>query len=256
MNSLTLVFSDINGTLIDFDTYAYDGSFKAVQQLKAAGIPLILCSSNNKAEIQPLREAFGLHEPFIVENGSAIYNADGTLLWQGALRKKIQSAIQSIREETGLVFETFADIAPERIRQETNRPDASAELALQHQHSELVVTRFDDKDFQLLRIACQRHGYDAVRGKQYINITAPGVNKGSAIRRMVKYYLDQGKTISTIGIGDNVNDISMFKVVDRAFLVQLSRGRGWAAMDVDKLTRIPCEGPAGFSQMVEMLFGD
>ena len=255
MNSLTLVFSDINGTLIDFDTYAYEGSFDAVQRLKAAGIPLILCSSNNKAEIQPLREAFELQQAYIVENGSAIYNSDGTVMWQGASRKNIQSAISMIRDETGLVFETFADIPVARIRRETKRDSHSAALALQHQHSELIVTQFDIHDFQLFKTACQQHGYDAVRGKQYINVVAPGVNKGRAIQRMVRHIQDQGHPLATIGIGDNVNDISMFEVVDQAYIVQLSRGRGWAKVDVPGLIRIDAEGPAGFTLMVDMILG-
>lgn len=253
MATQTLIFSDINGTLIDFDTYAYEGSYDAVQRLKATGIPLILCSSNNASEIQPLRKALGLQEPYIVENGSAIYNADGTLMWQGASRKEIQLAIAMVRDETGLVFETFADISAERIRQETKRDGTNAVLALQHRHSELVVTKLGDEEFKVLKAACQRHGFDAVRGKQYINITAPGVNKGSAIQRLTANYRKPGEQVTTIGIGDNVNDIPMFEVVDQAFLVRLSRGQGWTPVDVPEITRLTGEGPAGFAQMVEMV---
>ncbi len=72
-----LVFSDIDGTLIDFATYSYAESTPAVTALLARHIPLILCSSKTRAEQESLRRDLFIPDPFIVENGSAIFIPPG-----------------------------------------------------------------------------------------------------------------------------------------------------------------------------------
>ena len=64
-----LVFSDLDGTLLDHQSYSFQGAEKALQRLLHHSIPLILTSSKTRAELETLREKLGLHTPFIAENG-------------------------------------------------------------------------------------------------------------------------------------------------------------------------------------------
>jgi len=72
-----VVFSDLDGTLLDHDTYSFDDARPALERLGHAGVPLVLCTSKTRAEVEPLREALDNDSPFIVENGGAIMIPDG-----------------------------------------------------------------------------------------------------------------------------------------------------------------------------------
>src|SRR3990172_223372 len=65
-------FSDLDGCLLDRETYECDRAASAAEQLKQQDIPLVLCSSKTQAEVEVYRALLGLADPFIIENGGAI----------------------------------------------------------------------------------------------------------------------------------------------------------------------------------------
>ena len=67
-----VVFSDLDGTLLDHYTYSFEDARPALGRLRAAGVPLVLCTSKTRAEIAPLRDALRNTHPFISENGGAV----------------------------------------------------------------------------------------------------------------------------------------------------------------------------------------
>ena len=67
------VFSDLDGTLLDHDTYGYEPARPALDLISSKKIPLILCSSKTRAEMTGIRQQLKLEDPFIVENGGAVY---------------------------------------------------------------------------------------------------------------------------------------------------------------------------------------
>ena len=70
---MNVVFSDLDGTLLDEETYSYEGALAALHALHELKVPLILCSSKTRAEIEFWRERLEYQHPFIVENGGAIF---------------------------------------------------------------------------------------------------------------------------------------------------------------------------------------
>lgn len=68
-----VVFTDIDGTLIDMNTAEFGKNTKVlISSLKEKNIPLILASAKTWLEQNKIREDLGLFDPFIVENGGAI----------------------------------------------------------------------------------------------------------------------------------------------------------------------------------------
>ncbi|MCE8458362.1 HAD-IIB family hydrolase, partial [Rhodovulum sulfidophilum] len=55
-----LIFTDLDGTLLDHETYSHAEAAPALTALRAAGVPVILASSKTAAEIAPLRAELGL----------------------------------------------------------------------------------------------------------------------------------------------------------------------------------------------------
>lgn len=66
-----IVFTDLDGTLLDHDTYDGSSALPALQALRTKDFPLILASSKTGAEIKPLRSELQLERwPATVENGA------------------------------------------------------------------------------------------------------------------------------------------------------------------------------------------
>ena len=68
-----VVFTDLDGCLLDSVTYTYEPAAPALEALRAQDIPLVLVSSKTRAEIEPLRKQLDHHDPFMVENGAAVF---------------------------------------------------------------------------------------------------------------------------------------------------------------------------------------
>ncbi len=72
-----LIFTDLDGTFLNHHNYSFDESFEALKKIKEAKIPLIFTTSKTKAEVERLQQKVGISEPFIVENGAALFIPDG-----------------------------------------------------------------------------------------------------------------------------------------------------------------------------------
>ncbi|MFB3136761.1 MAG: HAD hydrolase family protein [Nitrospirales bacterium] len=66
-----VIFTDLDGSLLDTETYRFDAARAALEELTARQVPLVLCTSKTRAEVEPLRQELGITDPFIVENGGA-----------------------------------------------------------------------------------------------------------------------------------------------------------------------------------------
>jgi mannosyl-3-phosphoglycerate phosphatase len=68
-----VVFTDIDGTLVDINTGEYGkNATKLIELLKERNIPLILASAKTRLEQNRIREDLDLSDPYIVENGGAV----------------------------------------------------------------------------------------------------------------------------------------------------------------------------------------
>ena len=66
------VVSDVDGTLMDH-SYDLNPAKETIRNLQELSIPVILCTSKTAAEVKVIRKELNLSDPYIVENGAAIY---------------------------------------------------------------------------------------------------------------------------------------------------------------------------------------
>lgn len=69
MSNGIIIFTDLDGTLLDRQTYSWDAARPALGLIKERSIPLALCSSKTRAEIEVIRKELDNPDPFICENG-------------------------------------------------------------------------------------------------------------------------------------------------------------------------------------------
>jgi mannosyl-3-phosphoglycerate phosphatase len=68
-----LIFTDLDGTLLNQQDYDYKPALPILKRLQENQIPIIPVTSKTRQEVESLRSELGLTDPFITENGSAIF---------------------------------------------------------------------------------------------------------------------------------------------------------------------------------------
>lgn len=268
LNQPLVVFTDLDGTLIDHHTYSPRGSMEAIWALARRAAPLVFCSSKTFAEQTFIQEQIGIRQPFIFENGSAAAIPSGYFseqLYAPTLREsgwditvfahagtaELRAVLARFPEAKG-----FAGATDAELRAATGLDADALPRARARRYTETLLTVSDEAAATRLREALQGEGFTLSRGGRFYTVQSGRVHKGAAVRWAMEVFTRHfAQKTCFAAVGDSPNDLPMLEVVDLPFLVQRPGG-SWAAMDIPHLIRIGAEGPEGFSEAVRMLLGN
>ena len=257
-----LLVTDLDGTLLDYD-YSYDKSLEAVKKLKRAGIPIIFCTSKTFTENLYYRKKLGIRDPFIVENGSAIFIPkkyfnkkfqyskeikDFYVVELGTSYEYIYSVLKQLQPRYGFI--TFGELSIKELSRVTGLSTKLARLAKQKQYNESIFfENFEEKRFRELRKELSKKGLRLVKGSRFLNVFGKTTNKGLAVKTLLSMYRQQYGRITSYGIGDGYNDLPMLRTVTHGFLL-LGKAKKFARCNNKKIKRIKKQNGEGFSYVV------
>lgn len=265
LNRPLVIFTDLDGTLLDLSTYSADQAEEGLNLARDAGIPLIFSSSKTRAEQEHLRDVLGIADPFIVENGSALFvpsryfpfdyehvgRGSYNAIELGRPAAPIRQALADIRSARGFLFTRYTDLSLDEVCRLTGLDIRSAARAVEREYSETIVANFDSAEFSRFEAELAARELLASKGSRFITVTAAGSDKGRAVSLLASLYRRRWSNVETVGIGDSANDIPMLTAVDRAFLVQKPGGE-WVAAP-ERVERVTGVGPAGWVNAVHAL---
>lgn len=264
-----VVFTDLDGTLLDEQAYSWSAAQSGLELLAGRSIPLVLVTSKTLAEVEPLRRDMRLDDPFIVENGAAVFlPPDGgwseaaTLPEMAGYRYRLfgRTYAEARRFMTsqgaGLGARGFGDMTIEEISVRTALPaDAAGRAAKRHftEPCEVEPDRLAE-----LTARARRAGFKVLEGGRFYHVVAAGQDKGVAVRWLIAAYQRRwpSRRIRTVGIGDSPNDLDFLAVVDTPVLVQRPDGACLSAAGLPRALRAAGIGPAGWNLAIHRLFGD
>lgn len=263
-----LLFTDIDGTLIDHHTYSTFYAKKALNRLEGCNIPVIFCSSKTTDEQLYLQHKLGIQFPFIVENGSAIifpknYMPSQTQLLpmisdshcQLVLAKNTLSDMRAIlgklQKLPNRSISSYANCTEREIAKFTALGSKAVKRAKNRQFTEtLFLENLQVEDWRTLEEA----GFYVSKGGRFKTIQDKQTGKGIAVNRLVSFFEEEwNEEIMTIGVGDSPNDISFLRVVHKPYLVQKHDGLWTDIAEIDGLTKINAVGAKGFLQMIDKI---
>ena len=134
---MKIVFTDLDGTLLDHETYSFEPARPALDQLKERGIPMVLASSKTAAEMAPIAEAIGIDDPMIVENGAGVVNLPGNSPDEDGVYARLREVLDSMPSQLRAKYQGFGDWSDTEVAEKTGLPLASARLARPRRFSEL-----------------------------------------------------------------------------------------------------------------------
>ena len=225
----TVLFTDLDGTLLDSVDYSYTKSIDAVKRLQSMGIPIIFCSSKTRAEQEVYRRDMGIEDPFIVEDGSAVLIPEGYLSHplnrlqpvDGYRAIELGVRYGEIRRVTSLLerrlgVRSFSSMSDEEVADVTGLDRASAALAKEREYSETLM--IDPHDVPMVMEVIEHQGLTATFGGRFHTVKG-ATDKGKAARHLLEVLTADRGPIRSFGIGDSENDLPMAAEVDDFFLV-------------------------------------
>jgi mannosyl-3-phosphoglycerate phosphatase len=261
-----IIFTDLDGTLLDHYTYSFEKALPALTLLKEKNIPLVICSSKTRKEIEHYRRKLDNHHPFISENGGGIFipksyfkfgvwssefgvkeEKDYYIISLGAKYSDLRKALLELHSE-GFNIKGFGDMTAEELADIANMSIDEARMAKERDFDEPFVFKGDERQSRRLLKAIKDKGFSHTQGCFY-HILGDS-DKGKAVSTLVDLYRKKFGEIMTAAIGDSPNDIPMLKRVDYPVIVQKPDGSYDSRIDIPDLIRAEGIGPEGWNKAI------
>ena len=264
-----LIFTDIDGTLINNDTFYEGENIKIAETLSEHNHILIYNSSKTFNEIIHMQKRFNTSFPFICETGGGIYHKNLFNQVSDKLRegysimyeaKKIETFRDIIKEEIQKNFKNDLDMFDDLCLDEKSRLSGlrgnDLHLASERDFSMLISWKSDELRYSKFESVLHGYGLKLIKGGRFCHICASH-DKGQA----VTFFLNQIKSsgmynkIITIGIGDSTNDLEMLRNVDYACVVKSENNSElMKKIDNNKIVLSINHAPEGWAECIHDIF--
>ncbi len=259
-----LLFTDLDGTLLSQADYDYQAALPAIAALRARQIPLIPVTSKTRAEVATLRQALNLGDPFVVENGSAIFAAAASqfalattaavgtdsCVRLGCTYAEAREGLRALSQMLATPLRGFGDLSPAELSELTGLSLADAELAQTREFTEPFLTPPGLAPAAIAQ-AAGRLGFQVTVGDRFSHLIGAGAGKGRAVEQLVAAYRGD-RPVRTVGLGNSPNDLPMLDAVQEAIVIPGQSGphpelaqRGWAIA--------PAPAPAGWAAAIQQV---
>jgi len=229
---MQVVFTDLDGTLLDRKDYRCDDAVPALELLRRRDVPLVFATSKTRAEVEYWRTRLKNPDPFIVENGGAVFvprgyfpfPVPGARLSDGyevvEFGDSYPHLVQTLRQASlavGVPVRGFHQMTAEEVGRECNMSLEQATLALLRGYDEPFMI-LDKPGAPRLLAAIEASGRRWHEGGRFHHITGDN-DKAQAVDLLTALYERAFGSAETIGLGDAAADLPFLRRVGRAFLI-------------------------------------
>ena len=225
-NHKVLIFTDLDGSLLDRDTFKFDKISKYIKDLISKNISIIPNSSKTKKEIESFNKELDEDLPFIVENGAGIYNLNlinSSFPEKISLSREINEILDIFNNKISKKYKSkckfIKNLKSDKQLQIFGLPKEKIKLAINREYT--IPLLFDGSKADKLDLikSVNDAGLSLHEGGRVINL-CDRVSKSQAMKNVVKIFKKISKEkLITVGVGDNFNDLDMLKNSDIPCLV-------------------------------------
>jgi mannosyl-3-phosphoglycerate phosphatase len=212
-----IVFTDLDGTLLDHYTYSYEGAKTCLEYIKSHNIPLVFVTSKTRVEVEKLIKEISYDISFSVENGAAVFFYNNYKKCNKVFGRPIDEIINfynSIKERFGLV--NIYEIDEKELSKIVNLPLDKIKYLKMREYSLPFLIK-EGKLFDHLKETVQNAGFKLLKGGRFYHFVGKDQDKGVAVRHIRSIL---GRNRKAIGLGDSENDYDLLKNVDIPIIIR------------------------------------
>jgi mannosyl-3-phosphoglycerate phosphatase len=257
-----VVYTDLDGTLLDHDSYSCEAARPALVELQDLHVPVVPVTSKTLGEVQHLlARRLHMRSPVIAENGGVIALPNGYFPvlhgYQPAQNyvvrqtapsyEFITTVLGNIRQQHGFVFHGFNDMSNEEVAMLTGLSVEEAVRAKWRRCSEPLLWQDSATRLDEFRHLTETEGLSLTQGGRFLHVMGD-IDKGAAIREMNKLFYRFGlPDISTLALGDSPNDLPMLQAADIAVVIRRKDGNYLQMDNFEPAVITEQPGPEGWN---------
>lgn len=234
MPKIKIVFSDIDGTLLNSTHQITPLTQQAIRALEHAQIPFVIVSARGPSGITPIMWEYGFQCPIICYSGALILSENGQVLFQKGFQKRTAKAIIELAEQRQFDLSWCLFSFDEWIVKDRSDPRIVREEKIVKAESKQgpLETIAGDDVHKILCICNPRqiltieqelkkafpHLSIAKSADHLLEIMERGVTKAAAVKQFCQ--MRQIAPADTAAFGDNYNDLEMLQTVGHGFFME------------------------------------
>lgn len=235
-----IIFTDLDGTLLDSDTYSFASAGEILAFIREQNIPLVAVTSKTAEEVKQIIRTINISHPFVVENGGGIFfpetypgefprtQPDNGYYAVNFARPAIHppDVLNEISSLTGIRLQGFSQLSVEEIISYTGLSAEEAVKARQRQFSEPFVLPSDKSVLKKIIRISHSYNYKIVLGGRFAHLIPMDSGKGNAVKFLLDFYKEHfpDSQVISIGLGDSCNDFDFLSITDISIIIR-NKGR-------------------------------
>ena len=261
-----IIFTDLDGSLLDTDSYTASPADSLFELLDSHGVPVIFNSSKTFPEMIKIRRLMGNHQPFVVENGSAVYvpldheiaAAEGLESIHGYRRYVLGEAYQLIHGflrsiQTEFRYKALMEMSEAECIKVTGLARTDVVMAQTREFSEPLLWLDSEDALKALATKAAAAGFHLLMGGRLVHLMG-STDKNLAQRWLINQMSQiHGKDFKVMALGDSENDAQMLADADYPVLIR-SEKHGFPNIKTKaSVYRTTRTGPSGWHEAVRRI---
>ncbi|MDC0462356.1 HAD hydrolase family protein [Alphaproteobacteria bacterium] len=224
-----IIMTDLDGTLLDFNTFGFDPIRPVIEELLESGIVIIPNSSKTNIEIDNFCNLLGVKLPYICENGASLCNANligeswdilnnHTIIKGRGCTDLMETWLYSIDNNLRQQCYFLTEMGTEQQSDILGLTGKELDCALTRQFTCPFIFNGTDDDYYYLQIQAKTARLNVQKGGRICQLSGEH-NKASFNQLLRDYFSNQQQKTIILAFGDSYNDVSMLEAADIACII-------------------------------------